>query len=858
MKNLIYPIMLLAMLLPKIANAQLPGYMFKDGNWTYMIVTDTKVMVTRCQETGTEITVPETATHPTTSKVFTVAYIATNERRIYTETAGPLSANSQTAAEESMSNIAKFSDGAGVFHENLEVLNIPKTVENIENACFYRKLSNSQMTPMVTRYGRILLATSKPVKVNIADDNPYLEVIDDVIYSKDGKALLLYTTIRSSDTYTVQEGVTRIARAAFSRSSQESTDFLTKVVLPSTLIKIDDNAFNYNKKLNDINFPEGLTTIGWDAFAYDESLKSITLPSTLTSIGQSGFSDTGLTSIEVPGGVQTLQKYTFRQCKDLKEVKLNIGTKSIGEYVFVGDSSITSFILPEGLQSIGKCAISACLQLPSITLPSTLKTVGDYAFMCNRDMATVNIPRDITKLGKGIFTCCLNLENITVDEGCTRYQMDNDGGKLDKGVLYGNSDGALNTMDELVFFIPRNNIGDDNKDLIKQWIVPNSVRKICAGSMGENYIESLILPSELTTIEEMAFYREKEFSLAKNAPNYDSDIKEYYKLRELTIPAKVNSIHTSAFFQPFSSSRRSFIKNIFILGTPTFNTESVQFTNKSGQVYSYSSYTYKSKNDDLTIYVKQSNFDNTNFTSLKDAVNNRFATDIPLERSTMTEEGKVSSFCRDFDMDFSNATGVSAYIATEFNNTSDDTRGYKMQQVTYVPSRTGTDNDEYHGVILRMEDPTATITYRIGEEDYNSGSQNVPEAFASNKLVGVVANSHVQGTEGEGADMMTNWGLSNGKWQKIVNRGKLTPYNRAYLQTDATETAVMTGGSSNAKISMFFPDEDNTATTGITTINNGEQSVDDDVWFTIDGVRLKGRPTQKGLYIRNGRKEVVR
>ena len=29
-------------------------------------------------------------------------------------------------------------------------------------------------------------------------------------------------------------------------------------------------------------------------------------------------------------------------------------------------------------------------------------------------------------------------------------------------------------------------------------------------------------------------------------------------------------------------------------------------------------------------------------------------------------------------------------------------------------------------------------------------------------------------------------------------------------------------------------------------------------WFSLDGVRIDGKPTRKGLYIHNGRKEVVK
>ena len=45
-------------------------------------------------------------------------------------------------------------------------------------------------------------------------------------------------------------------------------------------------------------------------------------------------------------------------------------------------------------------------------------------------------------------------------------------------------------------------------------------------------------------------------------------------------------------------------------------------------------------------------------------------------------------------------------------------------------------------------------------------------------------------------------------------------------------------------------------TDGIHTIDNGQLT--NDSWYSINGVKLQGKPTQKGLYILNGKKVVVR
>lgn len=46
-------------------------------------------------------------------------------------------------------------------------------------------------------------------------------------------------------------------------------------------------------------------------------------------------------------------------------------------------------------------------------------------------------------------------------------------------------------------------------------------------------------------------------------------------------------------------------------------------------------------------------------------------------------------------------------------------------------------------------------------------------------------------------------------------------------------------------------------TTRIMSIDNGEWTIDNS-WYSLDGRRLNGRPTAKGLYIHNGRKEVLK
>ena len=59
---------------------------------------------------------------------------------------------------------------------------------------------------------------------------------------------------------------------------------------------------------------------------------------------------------------------------------------------------------------------------------------------------------------------------------------------------------------------------------------------------------------------------------------------------------------------------------------------------------------------------------------------------------------------------------------------------------------------------------------------------------------------------------------------------------------------------SPAKLRFIFQDEEETPT-NIQSVDNGQLA--DDCWYTLDGRKLEGEPTEKGVYIVNGKKVMV-
>ena len=69
----------------------------------------------------------------------------------------------------------------------------------------------------------------------------------------------------------------------------------------------------------------------------------------------------------------------------------------------------------------------------------------------------------------------------------------------------------------------------------------------------------------------------------------------------------------------------------------------------------------------------------------------------------------------------------------------------------------------------------------------------------------------------------------------------------------------LTAGNQSAGVRAFvlnFGDDSNA--TGILTTNFTNPTNSDNEWYSLDGCRLNGKPTSKGIYINNGRKVVIK
>ena len=118
---------------------------------------------------------------------------------------------------------------------------------------------------------------------------------------------------------------------------------ISSVVLPDTLVYIDNCAFADCVNLDDLKIPSSVRYIGDKAFFNCSKLTSIMLPRGLTSIGWYAFTGSSLTNITLPNGVESIGAYAFCECTSLKSVIIPDSVTGMGGRVFENCSNLTIY-----------------------------------------------------------------------------------------------------------------------------------------------------------------------------------------------------------------------------------------------------------------------------------------------------------------------------------------------------------------------------------------------------------------------------------------------------------------------------------------------------------------------------------
>jgi hypothetical protein len=205
---------------------------------------------------------------------------------------------------------------------------------------------------------------------------------------------------------------------------------------------------------------------------------------------------------------------------------------------------------------------------------------------------------------------------------------------------------------------------------------------------------------------------------------------------------------------------------------------------------------------------------------------------------TVGSTGKAS-YAAPVDLDFTNVDGLKAFTATGYDKSTKTiwlTRVLKVQKG--------------EGVLLKGDPNSYEIPSAVAQSHYE------------NMFVGNTTGDDIQIYETSADGSQTNYYLKDGTFRSVSVNATIKN-NKCYLALPTSMVAVASTRSSEADYKLDEPEmiqlpivrsieSDNDGTTNLTpALSEGEGA-----WYTLQGQRV-AKPG-KGLYIRNGKKVVIK
>ena len=293
---------------------------------------------------------------------------------------------------------------------------IPSGVTTIASEAFNydvkEKIHTIELPSTITTIQPGALADfSNLTEIIVDENNPNYTSIDGVLYSKDGKTLVQFPGGKSNENYDIPATVTNIGEKAFYGCSQ-----LSSVTIPETVKVVGDSAFS-SSGLTTLVISNGVESIGKEAFEFNK-ITSVTIPGTVKVVGESAFEYcTSLATLIIEEGVEKIESYAFFSTK-LQNITLPTTITEFGNNVFglIGESSKNIVINGKDTDTNVGDLLKSCSFSGNIILTiNGVKNISANEFIGNKNLISVTLPH-VTSIGESAFDSCSYLEQMTMNE----------------------------------------------------------------------------------------------------------------------------------------------------------------------------------------------------------------------------------------------------------------------------------------------------------------------------------------------------------------------------------------------------------------------------------------------------------
>ena len=319
-----------------------------------------------------------------------------------------------------------------------------------------------------------------------------------------------------------------------------------KVIVDECTKTIDYSAFADCNNLYEIEIPQGVVNIGEKAFARLDHLKNIDIPDSVTNITTLAFYRcNGLVSVQVPESVTAIKNGTFRECNNLKKVILNEGITGIEQYAFYDCELLEEISIPGTVTTVGNSAFYRCKNLKNIEIPEGVTKIDGSAFIFCSSLEQIKLPQSLVSIGSGAFDNCTSLISVELP---------------DNAIISSDTFKECKNLSDIVISDTNNNY------IVKNGILYNkNITRILCYPAGIKDTEFSV-PDTVKTIGDFAFYGAKvleSINIPDSVTNIGTDaFGECSGLKEVVIPDSVTSMGEAVFYKCTSLEKVKLSVNI--------------------------------------------------------------------------------------------------------------------------------------------------------------------------------------------------------------------------------------------------------------------------------------------------------
>lgn len=178
--------------------------------------------------------------------------------------------------------------------------------------------------------------------------------------------------------------------------------------------KLDDGVYQNCENLESVTI-NGDRAIPNELFSGCENLKNVTIGEGITAVGGAAFFKTAVKKIILPSTVIVVRIDAFRECKQLREVVLNDGLKTIAESAFKRTESLSEISIPDSVKHIGSgCFAGSGIKSVKFPENNAFTAILWETFFGCQNLETVKLPDSVNVIDNYAFSKCTSLKNINL------------------------------------------------------------------------------------------------------------------------------------------------------------------------------------------------------------------------------------------------------------------------------------------------------------------------------------------------------------------------------------------------------------------------------------------------------------